>query len=221
MKKFVLGMTLAVCTAAICVSVAACGGGGSASEAKGVESIEVTQAQWEAAIDYIDDDDSTFAISSTSKQEMNAYGETVTMTTTITARRKDGKDYVKTTMSGGGYSDSDERYTGTEGSTKYLFSKDENGAWTKDETGSSNSIIDTGILPFYSFRYEDFTYSAEDKGYVSDSSMMPQVLKFGEVDGEVRLIALYTYVENANGKLEASYMISYSGVSDVKLPEVA
>lgn len=212
MKKAFLGISAALCATAMCVSFAACGGG---SNAKGVASIEVTEAQWQAAIDYLEDDDSTFAITVTSKQKMSAYGQTATMTTTIKARQKGGNAYLKTTVSSGGQSQSTERYTGIVDSTRYSY-KLTDGTWTKEE--SSINIIDTGVIPFYGFEYEDFTYSAEDKGYTSGNSVMPQILKFGEVNGEIRLVALYSYVETSGGSNETSYTISYSGVSDITLP---
>ncbi len=214
MKKLVLGLTLAVCTAAMCASFAACGGGG--GSAKGVASIEVTAAQWDAAIDYLEDDDSLLSISYKMTQTVTAYGQTAKTTISYQARKRDGNAYLKMTASSGHASQSQEWYTGTVDATRYYFTKEGN-TWTK--TQSDRSIIDS-ILPFYSLNYDSFTYSAEDKGYKSESSLTPYILKFGEVDGEVRLVALYGNVENANGKSETNCTIGYKSVSSIKLPDV-
>ena len=243
-KKLFVGIAAATLAAAMCVSFAACGAGGG-GKAKGIKGYEVTEEQWNAAIEALQKDDAVFTIDYYTEVSVNASGGgqkgSTKTTSTYTVIKNDGKEYVKSvdTVEYGGAmvteqtpkktEEIDIMYAEREGTgTLYtVYDDTEDGGWDKSE--NENSIIPLSIIFDWveSYTYSDYKYSAEDKGYILSTTGEdedPFVIKF---DKDGRLSAVYygheekveTPVSKATTTATYSVVITYTA-KEITIPTV-
>ena len=231
MKKVLIWITAAACAAVMCDGLVACGSG---VNAKDVKSIQVNEDEWNSAFAYFDSETPEFSVEMSTEQTTKASGQNATMTGTLSFRIKDGKTYGKmeSKVSGnaaGGSANangSEEEYTATENDVFCVYSKGDDGKWTRTEHGTSTFIsMLSGLV--YGPDFSDFEYSEENKGYVAkntEAGLPVTVYKFGKVGNDVRLVAIYSHsetkVETVETSFTANYVVNYNNVADITLPTV-
>ena len=218
--KLLFGFATAAMAAVMCVGFAACGG----VDAKSVKGEEVTAEQWEAALKALDAEDAKYTIEATSTSKSDK-GNTESESTLVVNGAKTHYTY-KSTMEVDGEKQTDEGdiYVEHKDGAYVVYEKGEDGKWTSEESpfgGVSYSYI-LGVAFSGIPKYDDYKYSADDKGYVlkevAEGESSP-VVKF---DKDGKLVAIYF-----NGKqdigievdMELNAVIDYSA-KDITLPTV-
>ena len=218
--KLLFGFATAAMAAVMCVGFAACGG----VDAKGVKGEEVTAEKWEAALDALDAEDAKYTIEATTKMTADGYSAEGTATLVVNGAKVYYKSESTEEVEGEKETDVYEAYTEYKDGKYTVYKKDDDGKWTSEESpfgGVSYSYI-LGVAFSGIPKYDDYKYSADDKGYVlkevAEGESSP-VVKF---DKDGKLVAIYF-----NGKqdigievdMELNAVIDYSA-KDITLPTV-
>lgn len=238
MKKLLIGISAALCAVIMGACLAAC-----APDAKDVTSIEVTEEEWNAAFEYLYKDDAVYTMTSISQVEIRCVDGTITGCDTYICNRNKNKtkdaetltydfpDSLKEmaqSMFGSDVESGKTAEVETYGEAKdgeYYDYYKVDGKWIKSKGYVSYELL-SRLLSGNNMSYSYYEFNAEKKGYVrndlEDSSESP-VVKFGKVGDEVRLIAVYTLLNNTQGEIsqtaESNVTISYSS-PEITLPTV-
>ena len=240
-KRAVISAVAGIALAGVmCVSFAACGGGG--ADAKSVKGEEVTKEVWDAAFDYtkFEETYANFKLEESVESVVDAMGiYKVTSTGDTTYTFADKLTYVKgkakTKISGdvpsevkkllGDGTVEYEYYADKDG--KFIEKKD--GEWKEVNTSSSLELeysyttatdkLMSMVYRLPSMDFEDYEFSAENKGYVAKEADEGEfyVLKF--VDNKLAAVYVEITFEGMTGKTELTYnyVMTYGGQS-VTLP---
>lgn len=219
--KLLFGFATAAMAAVMCVGFAACGG----VDAKSVKGEEVTAEQWEAALDALDAEDAKYTIEATSTSKSDK-GNTESESTLVVNGAKTHYTY-KSTMEVDGEKQTDEGdiYVEHKDGAYVVYEKGEDGKWTSEEERSNHYDYTTilGVVFGGYPAYDEYKYSADDKGYVlkdvAEGESSP-VIKF---DKDGKLVAVYF-----NGKLDMEFLVLETEVNvvidydakDITLPTV-
>lgn len=223
-RKVLLGFVSAALAAAMCVGFVGCG----EVDSKSVKGEEVTEKQWNSALDYFSQDDAVYTIKYREEQiadEKCVYLDeklsgTTTNVTTIDAINNGARAYVKSTqkteISGdmkkiaAAYDTEVEIVDETEeayaefGEDSYtVYTLDDDDQWVTNERSSS-------IIPFnkliagISLSYSSYEYSADLKGYVLKDALKLGTIFVVKFNGDGKLSAIYYDYERStkSGNLE-------------------
>ncbi len=219
-KNFVLGFTSIALAAGMCVGLAGCGG----VDAEGVNGVEVTEKEWNAALSYFEEEDAVYTIeyeNFTSEDLECVYldeslsgGYTNTMY--YKAVKNAEKEYLKKAEKAELSGDSkkimkaldierkeadeeEETYAERTEKAYAIYSQNDDGEWEKKSSNYSLMEFAISMLTSdISFSYKAYEYSAEMKGYI-----LKDALKMAAFEN-----ALYVLKFNDDGKLSAIYFES-------------
>lgn len=218
--KLLFGFATAAMAAVMCVGFAACGG----VDAKSVKGEEVTAEQWEKALKALGAEDAKYTIEATNKMTADGYSAEGTSTLVVNGAKVYMKSESTEEVEGEKESDVYEAYTEYKDGKYTVYEKDDDGKWTSEES-SYGGVDYTYILgtAFSGFpEYDDYKYSADDKGYVlkevAEGESSP-VVKF---DKDGKLVAIYFNGKRDIGfevEMEFNAVIEYSA-DEITLPTV-
>ncbi len=219
MKKAVLGLVTAAMAVVMCVGLVGCGG-----SAAGIAGKEVTEKQWNSALNYLSKEDSAYSIRCNIKgmtqtsciylDEKLSGGQTQTMEMEMS---KNGalehfKGTHKLELSGDmkkiaaamdtevtPVNETEESFAQLVENTYIIYTQDDDDKWVTSQR--SSSLISDSLEEFTSslpLSFSSYEYSAALKGYIIKDSLkrnVPYVVKF---NGDGQLCAIYYAAEETS-----------------------
>ncbi len=213
-KKVLFGITAAALAAVMCVGFSACGG-----NAESVRGEEVTEKQWNSALDYFTEEDAVYKIECREEQVEERKFEYIdeilsggaTCVQTIEAVKNGTKEYVKQTKKldfSGDYKkiaaaldqeieetdEEDETYAESKDGVITVYSKDDNEKWTTNKGYSSiayGKIREVLSNMSISLSYSSYEYSNDLMGYILKDSQKRDSVYVLKFNGDGKLCAIY------------------------------
>ena len=220
-KRVVLGFVSAALAAVMCLGFAGCGG----SNAESVKGKEVTEKQWNAAIEFFLKTDAKYTISysreRTSEMKFEYLDEKLSGSTTVV--KNNAKEYVKQAdkikISGdmkkiaAALDDEvetvdtvEEQYAVYKGTTYTVYTQDDDETWVTNERSGSIipfSLVTSGV----SLSYSSYEYSKDLNGYVPKDAIQDGDMYVVKFNGDGKLCAIYYNYERStkSGNYENKY----------------